>query len=120
MADKNEKLENVIKQKISDFSDLLESIENLDLKQKRLYIEIYENAVKDRTSAETLLLTLMSLAGQTSTEHAVHGRTMAAYIERMTRSNDQLIKLAEVITNLNPNDDKFDPDKLFAQINSKK
>jgi hypothetical protein len=118
MSDDKEKKQ--IDSKLESFSDLLTSIQNLDPKQRKLYLEIYENAITDRFNAETLLITLTAIAGAQSTEHAIHGKNMASYIERMTRSNEQLLKLAEIITRINNNEDNFDPEKLFEQIKSNK
>lgn len=32
------------------------------------------------------------------TEHAIHGATLSKYMERMQKANEQLIKLAELVS----------------------
>jgi hypothetical protein len=44
---------------------------------------------------------------------------MAKYIERMNKANDQLIKLAELISKEEEKASQIDPDNLFAQISGK-
>lgn len=86
-----------IKEKVNDFSNLLDQIESLNDKKKRLWKEIYENAIIDRQHGYAMFLELSTIVKGKSTEHAVHGKTLATYIERMSKANDQLIKLAELI-----------------------
>lgn len=87
-----------IKKKIGDFNDLLKTIKNVDDKKKQLWSEIYENAVSDRTNAFIMFSKLVDITKESSNEHAIHGRTMTAYIEKMSKANDQLVKLSELIT----------------------
>jgi hypothetical protein len=108
-----------IKTKVKDFKGLLDQIENVSDKRKQLWREIYENAIIDRQNAYAMFGVLSKISADKSTEHAVHGKTMAIYIERMSKANDQLIKLAELIDKANPttpNDDPLNPENLFEQI----
>jgi hypothetical protein len=107
------------KQKSKDFSDLLNDISEIDDNLRALYIEIYTNAITDRTNAEVLLETLIGISCDNSTEHAVHGKTMASYIERMSRSNAQLMQLATIIADVKKREEQIDPESLFSQIRSK-
>jgi hypothetical protein len=86
-------------------------------KKKRLWLEIYENAISDRQSAYAMLGTLIQISGDKSSEHAIHGKTMATYIERMSKANDQLIKLAELIADAEKPED-FNSDDLYNKINA--
>ena len=85
--------------KVSQFSDILESIENLDDKKRVLWLEIYHNALTDRENASILFTdTILQIKGNAA-NHSILGPVVVKYIERMSRANDQVIKLAEMITN---------------------
>ena len=87
-----------IAEKIQDFSSLLDQINDVSNKKKKLWKEIYENAVTDRQNAYVLFNTLMDIVQNNSTEHAIHGKTLATYIEKMSKANDQIIRLAELVS----------------------
>lgn len=103
--------------RVKDFSGLLSEIESLSDKKKKLWLEIYENAISDRQSAYAMYATLVQISGDKSSEHAIHGKTIATYIERMSKANDQLIKLAELIADAEKPGD-VDSNDLYAQINA--
>jgi len=107
-------------EKIRDFGKLLEQIESLTDKKKQLWREIYENAISDRQNAYVMFARLVGIAKDKSTEHAVHGKTIATYIEKMSKANDQLIKLAELIDKADKTNDEIDPEDMFNRINSQK
>lgn len=109
-----------VEEKIRDFGGLLDQIESLTDKKKQLWKEIYENAISDRQNAYVMFAKLVKIAQDKSTEHAVHGKTIATYIERMSRANDQLIKLAELIAKADQKNDSIDPEEMFERINSDK
>lgn len=104
--------------KIRDFSELLQKIEGVDDKKKQLWKEIYENAITDRQNSYIMFVTLVNITKKESTEHAVHGRTMATYLERMSRANDQLIKLADLVAR-NDAPGSIDSDDVFRRINKR-
>lgn len=107
-----------LEEKVRDFSSLLDQIEGLSDKKKKLWKEIYENAIYDRQNAYTLFSKLVKIVEDKSTEHAVHGKTMATYIEKMSKANDQLIRLAELVAKAEKVDDEIDPNEMFKRINS--
>lgn len=107
------------KLQVDDFSKIIDSIDDLDDKKKVLWKEIYENAITDRQHAFTMFVKLVKLCEDKSIEHAVHGRTIATYIEKMSRANDQLIKLAEVIRRAEEEAENIDSDDMFNQIKEK-
>lgn len=113
-------IQEVTRKKLNDFTQLLDKIGSLSDKKKQLWKEIYENAISDRQNSYALFSTLVKIAGDKTNEHAVHGRTIATYIERMSKANDQLIKLAELIANAEKADEEMDPEEIFSQINSSK
>lgn len=108
-----------IQDKVKDFSTLLDSIESLNDKRKQLWKEVYENALADRENAHAMFIVLVNITRNDSTEHAVHGKTMATYIEKMSRANDQLIKLAELIAKASDASEEIDPEEMFLKINNK-
>jgi len=111
-----EDAEILLEQKTKDFSDLLNQIDGVSDKKKKLWKEIYENAVVDRQNAYFLFCALVKIVENDSTEHAVHGKTLASYIEKMGKSNDQLIRLSELISKAEKANDAIDPDELFKRI----
>jgi len=41
---------------------------------------------------------------------------LSKYLERMNKSNEQLLKLADIIAKAEAENTKIDPDDLFSQI----
>lgn len=87
------------KEYMKDFSSLLESIE-LEEKKKKLWKQIYENAITDRMNAYIAFMDLYSQVHGDIEQHVVSGAILSKYLERISRSNDQLLKLSEMITNV--------------------
>ncbi len=123
MADENKELDGIVEmsersveERIRDFSEMLEDIESMDDKMRRLWKEIYENAIADRQNSYVMFTKLVKIVQDKSTEHAVHGKTIAVYIERMQKANEQLVKLAELIARAKSKDDEIDPDDVFNRI----
>ena len=50
-------------------------------------------------------------------EHMNIGAIMSKYIERMSRSNDQILKLAELIAKEEEKEESFSDDDIFKRIN---
>ena len=115
---KNEVLERVekSKQKVKEFSDLLDSIDSLQDKKKALWKEIYENALSDRENAFILFNEAYRSMSSTAAEHISVGPILNKYLERMNKANDQLIKLAELLSKAEEQSSKIDPDDLFSKI----
>jgi hypothetical protein len=105
-----------IKDRIKDFNGLLSQIESINDKKRQLWKEIYENAITDRQNAYIMFTKLVLIVQDKSTEHAVHGRTISSYIERMSKANDQLIRLAELVAKAESASEKIDPDDMFDKI----
>ena len=102
--------------KLKNFDRLLDEIENLTEKKKQLWKEIYENAIRDRQNAYITLSQLLKISRDKSTELATHGRTIALMLERMSKSNDQLIRLAELIAKAESPKDAMSADDVFDRI----
>lgn len=90
-------LETQTNKNIRDFADLLDTLSTLHDKKKSLWKQIYENAVLDRRNAYIMYSDLYTKVHNSAAEHAIHGQTLAKYMERMNKSNEQLIKLAEIL-----------------------
>lgn len=108
------------KLKLENFSQLLSDIKSLDAKKQLLWLEIYDNALTDRQNAYTNYVLLVKICEDKSSEHAVHARSITAYLERMAKANDQMLKLAELIAKAQEKDDDFDENDLFEQINKQR
>lgn len=110
--DKNEKKEDQIK----NFADILDSIESIENKKKMLWKEIYENALEDREKAKMLFNdAYISMQGGIN-EHMNIGAIMSKYVERMSKSNDQILKLAELISKEEEKSDTISSEDIFSQI----
>lgn len=119
MSDLNELDNRGQQEKIRDFSDLISKIEGVDNKQKQLWKEIYENSITDRQNAHVMFVNLVTIVENKSNEFAIHGRTLATFLERMSKANDQLLKLSELISRSDPANAPIDPDDVFSKISSR-
>ena len=104
------------KRKIDEFSDLLDSLKNTQDKKKMLWKEIYENALTDRENASMLFTDAWKSMSGGSSEHVTLGSTMSKYLERMCKSNEQILRLAELIAKAEESETKINPDDIFSQI----
>ena len=112
-VDKNEAKEENIK----NFADILDNIESLEDKKKMLWKEIYENAIEDREKSKMLFNdAYISMQGGIN-EHMNIGAVMSKYIERMSKSNDQILKLAELISKEEEKSEEIREDEIFGKIN---
>lgn len=103
-------------QKLKDFSDLIDSIESIDDKRKFLWKEIYSNAVSDRENAYALFINLYQSMTGAPSEHLTAGSMLNKYLERMGKSNEQLLKLAEIIKSSSENAEIVTPEEIFNKI----
>lgn len=82
---------------LSTFSDLLDSLAGVDERVKLLWKQIYENALTDRRNAYMVWSDLYMAVHGNPEQHVIHGDHLSKYMERTTRCNDQLLKLAELV-----------------------
>lgn len=102
--------------KIEHFNDMLQSIKDLDDKRRVLWQEIYSNAATDRENASILFTdTLMQVKGNAA-NHNILGPVIVKYIERMSKANDQILKLAELISKEDSR--QADPASIYDRIGS--
>jgi|TARA_R110001583_G_scaffold180885_1_gene338043 hypothetical protein len=119
---KNNKIEKLLdkdraaKEKIENFAELLGALDQTDQKKKLLWKEIYENAVSDRERASVLFTEAYKAMGASSTDHAAIGTTMTKYLERMCKSNEQVLRLAELIAKSEQMEANVDPEEIFNKI----
>ncbi len=111
-------LESEAKKSMKDFDKLVDSLSTAHDKKKALWKQIYDNAVTDRRNAYIMFTDLYTAVHGKTTEHAIHGATLAKYIERLTKSNEQLIKLAEIIDDAvaSDEDDLTNEDTMYDQL----
>lgn len=102
--------------KIKEFSDLLDSLEDTQDKKKMLWKESYQNALEDRESASILLNDLLVTIPGNAANHSTHGTLATKYLERMSKSNDQIIKLAELIAKEQERQETVSPEDIFKSI----
>lgn len=106
-------------QKIKEFADLLESLTDTEDKKKLLWKDAYQNAVDDRETAGALLTELVLQSHGNQAIHAQFGSLMTKYLERMNKSNDQILKLAELIAKEQENIETISDDDIFDKITGK-
>lgn len=119
MVDKLEKAldgSTKLKKKLEAFSDILDDLSTTEDKKKLLWKEVYENALVDRENAGMLFTDAWSRMGTGSTEHATLGSTLTKYLERMSKSNEQILKLVELITKAEEQSTKIEPEDIFTNI----
>jgi hypothetical protein len=114
-----EELNDENKRQIQDFADVLDSISSLEDKQKALWKNIYSNAITDRSNAYLCFSDLYMKVHGNSNEHAIHGQTITKYLERMSKANDQLIKLADLISRKKEEDNYIDGEDVYETIEKK-
>lgn len=88
-----------INDKIAGFKKMLDGITTLEDKRKTLWLDVYTNALQDRDYALHMYTHLSGFVNVDAQQHALHGPNIAKYLERMSKANDQLLKLAELIAN---------------------
>jgi hypothetical protein len=102
--------------KISSFSDLLDDLHKTEDKKKLLWKEAYQNSLDDRENAHILFVDLLKISIGNSTNHIQFGTLMSKYLERMSKSNDQILKLAELIAKEEEKIDSVPSNEIFDQI----
>lgn len=115
-VEKQIKKAKTLEKKIEQFGDLLENLTETEDKKKMLWREAYENALNDRESASFLLNDLLIQVKGSVPLHTSLGSIMSKYLERMSKANDQILRLAELIAKEESND-TISPDDIFNQIN---
>ncbi len=105
-----------IEDKLRDFSDLLDELESTGDKKKLLWKDSYKNALDDRETASILVDDLLLKVQGNLNNHQQFGTIMTKYLERMSKSNDQILKLAELIAKEEEKEGSISPDDIFKEI----
>ena len=106
------------KEKVESFAELLDTLSSTDDKRKILWKEIYNNAVTDRENAYILYLNAYTTFAGGQGEHVTVGPIIVKYLERMSKANEQLLKLAEIIKSTQDEVERITPDDIFSKISS--
>jgi hypothetical protein len=104
--------------KIEKFSDILGSLKKTEDKKKLLWKEAYQNAIDDRENAHILFVDVLKISIGNASNHVQFGVLMTKYLERMSKSNDQILKLAELISK-EEDKNEISSDDIFNQIGGK-
>jgi len=99
-----------------DFEALLDKSKNTDEKKRLLWKQIYRHAIEDRSTANALFVSAYATMGQTSTDHLAMGVTLVKYLEKMTKSNQQLLELSALISKDEEQLSNIDSDDMFQRI----
>ena len=107
-----------INTKIASFKELLDSLTTLQDKRKVLWQDVYTNALQDRDYALQMYTHLSGFVAGDPQQHALHGPNIAKYLERMSKANDQLLKLAELVAAAltKEEDEGMDADSLYDKF----
>jgi hypothetical protein len=112
---KQKKIKNQEK-KLKNFSDLLDILGTTADKKKLLWKEAYQNALDDRENAHILFVDLLKTSIGNTTNHLQFGTMMSKYLERMSKSNDQILKLAELIAKEQESSELVTDDEIYSKI----
>ena len=82
-----------------------------------LWKEIYENSLDDREKAKMLFNDAYLTMTHDIPTHMNIGAIMSKYLERMSKSNDQILKLAELIAREEEKTEAISDDDIFSKIN---
>lgn len=94
-----------------------ESSSNSSKTKEDLWVEIYKNATVDREKASMLITNLWKEITTDPEKHMLYGASMAKYLERMSKSNDQLVKLAELMSKAAPEEEEdVELDDVYDKI----
>ena len=104
------------KDELPDFDELLLEAGDVDDRTKSLWIEIYTNAVEDRERISVLYTDIFREMKGNAQGHMLYGPLVTKYLEKMAKSNDQLLKLAEQIMAYRKTEGSINPDDLLDQL----
>lgn len=108
-----------VEAKSEEFIELLDKIEYASKETKKLWKEIYENAVLDRSHAYLLYCDIYGHIVGSTDGHGLYGKLITQYLEKMNKSNDQLLKLAELVNEASGESSEIDAETLYNEIDKK-
>ena len=92
------------------------------LNSREFVEEAIDNLRQDRAMASTLLIELMKVLKSDETKHQYSGPVAAKYLETLQRSNEQLVKLASLLTkkeNVSTNLTSLEKSEIYDLIKDK-
>ena len=102
------------------FNTLLLDSTDIEPRLRALWLDIYRHAIEDRTTANVFLTNMLQTLAQGDPEkHSLHGPQAVKYLERISRANDQLLKLAEQVQSYSKAEGEIDSDDILDSINTK-
>jgi hypothetical protein len=111
----SDEVKSQVKSGFDDFTNLLSSID-LDPRLASLWKLIYANAMTDRKNAFALFLDLYVITFSDTEKHFQHGQTLTKYMEAMSRANQQLLKLADLVDKARDKKEERDNADLAAEF----
>lgn len=102
--------------KEEEFIDILHRIDYATAETKKLWREIYRNAIDDRGHAYLLFADLYRHVCGNQQGHLNHGKQLSMYMERLAKANDQLLKLAELIDAAQGTSEDIDASALYNEF----
>jgi len=99
-----------------------ESSSNDPKSKEEIWTEIYQNAFQDREKASMLVTNLWKEITADPEKHILYGTTVSKYLERMAKSNDQLVKLAELMqkSDIVAEEEDIDLDDVYSKMDTVK
>jgi len=104
------------KNELPDFDELILTANDVDDRTKSLWIEIYTNAVEDRERISVLYTDIFREMKGNAQGHMLYGPLVTKYLEKMAKSNDQLLKIVDQIMSHKKTEGSINPDDLLDQL----
>lgn len=95
------------------FRELLDGLSTVDEKKKYLWYDIYTNAFKEIDMAYRLFDEAVAATDLTvDINHSELGPTLVKYLERASKANEQLLKLVNMIEEVEQKENELELDQL--------
>lgn len=112
------------KKDIQEFDNMLNDLSTVvDSKLKNMWRLTFQNALTDRRNSYVAYIDLYLKVHGNEDMHGLHGLTLTKYLERMEKSNAQILKITELIAKeleKTPKEEKTSSQSLFDQIGKRK
>lgn len=112
------------KKDIQEFDTMLHELSAVvDSKLKNMWRLTFQNALTDRRNSYIAYIDLYLKVHGNEDMHGLHGLTLTKYLERMEKSNAQILKITELIAKeleKTPKEEKSSSQSLFDQIGKRK
>lgn len=118
----NEKLSKECDEIVKNFETTLEKIGHKHSNKKMLWQNIFQNAITDRRNSYIMFNNLYLEVHGNPDQHALHGVTLTKYLERMSKANEQILKLSEqmdvALTDEELEEELLDEDAMYEHLQS--